>query len=243
MSGIIGVVGQREGGPEMGHLAQDVIDHINATRADVEAVPMVEPDADADMFLFTRRSDGGFDEMMAISDDDGIPVVFASTHFPPQISPYHGATFIDAPNLSLAALAYMDEVAALGEGREDWGLSIVEHHQEAKGANVSGTAKKIADMLGRSHDAITSVRDFQRSQAEYGIEDQFEGGFAIHNTVLTHPVSGETVTTGADLVIRGRETYAVGTLAIYDALQVPAIAEQYDGQRVHMVDFYRDQLA
>jgi dihydrodipicolinate reductase len=177
----------------------------------------------ADVLVYSRKTPDTLPQAIKYSSETETPLIFASSGLAIPEGPYSFA-LLRAANLDLRVNGYMQRVKDIFESQyAGWTPTITEHHQETKVTadgepEKSGTAKKLAEMLGVDEDAIVPVRDFERSSTQYDIPETSRDGYAVHLVVFTNPATGET-SDPIEIVVRGRETYAQGLVDIYRAIQ------------------------
>lgn len=211
------VMGNRTNEAEgIGRLGQAIVDYEHGIQ-DLDIVGVDLP-VDAEALVYCRKTDGTLVEAVEYCQDTKTPLLFLSSGIPLPALYNPNFPLIKVPNAALGVIDYLRRVETEAtEKYAGWLPTITEHHQEAK-ADTSGTAKKLADMLGVSYDTIVSVRDFSRSQQEFQIPSTSRDGYAIHSVVFTDPETGKQ-SDAIEIVVRGREVYAAGVIDIYAALQ------------------------
>jgi len=200
----------------IGRLGQSIVDFDhNIPGLDVVGVDIPR---DAQVLVYCRKTNGTLAEAVEYCSDTETPLLFLSSGIQIDTAAKRKFPLVKVPNAALGVIDYLHRVeTAATTDYAGWQATIIEHHQEAK-ADTSGTAKKLADMLGIGYENIVSVRNFDQSQAEYGIPDSSRDGYAVHSVVFTNPETGET-SDAFEVVVRGREVYAAGVMDIYRALQ------------------------
>lgn len=241
---VIGIMGDRRSVPEPGHLAADMIAHINDNYGFVQADSVTDPfegDTAYDALAYTRLEPTSLERAHEYAEHHGLPLYILSTKFDVELPDPEASYRLLAPNISTDVLRFMDDVGRLAAVFSDWELVITEHHQEHK-ADISGTALKIREMIGQPDARIESVRDWSRTQAEYDLPDEARGGYAIHEVEFLHPDGKEGVKTG--IVIVGRDTYGKGLVEVHAEFMhpTPAFEAGLRGAEIHIVDFYRDVI-
>lgn len=200
----------------MGRLGQSLLDYDH----DILGLEVVGVDLpqNAQVLVYCRKTNGTLTEAIEYCSDTETPLLFLSSGIPVDTLAERNFPVVKVPNAALGVIDYLQRVeTAARTDYSGWQATIIEHHQEAK-ADTSGTAKKLADMLGIGYENIISVRNFKQSQEEYGIPDSSRDGYAVHSVVFTNPATGET-SDAFEVVVRGREVYAAGVMDIYRALQ------------------------
>jgi dihydrodipicolinate reductase len=114
--------------------------------------------------------------------------------------------FIDTPNSAIDIVQFLLDLRRDAHKFRDWVKTIIEHHQVSK-TSFSGTAVEMARILNinpndrvvvqnwRSHKqqnlhmhwTIISVRDWEWSQEEYQIPDEYRTWYGIHRILFHHP--------------------------------------------------------
>lgn len=199
----------------IGRLGKAIVDYPHGIR-DLTIAGVSLPTDQANVLVYARKTPGTLTEALEHSTHHQTPLLFLSSgiNLPDR---QFNFPLIKVPNAALNVITYLQSIEELAKSElAGWQPVITEHHQEAK-ADTSGTAKKLADMLGVDYDAIVSVRDFSRSSAEFDIPEASRDGYAVHYVTFTNPQTGETFTPDP-IVVRGREVYAQGIIDIYHAL-------------------------
>jgi dihydrodipicolinate reductase len=199
-----------------GRLAQAIVDHEHSiSYLEVAAVDLPE---NPTVLVYSRKTDGTLSNAVEYCNETETPLVFLSTGIDTSAINAENFPFIKVPNAALGVINYLTDIEKVAQEQySGWDPQIVEHHQEAK-ADTSGTAKKLADMLGIDYTNIVSIRDFEKSQSEYGIPDASRDGYAVHSVTFTNPETGET-SDAFEIIVKGRSVYAEGVLDIYSAIQ------------------------
>lgn len=209
---------QRDRSTTPGRLAQAILDHGHADLPDLIVEAVHEPE-DPTVLVYCRKTDLTLKKAAAYCNDTETPLLFLSSGIDTSELDTRNFPFVHVPNAALNVIHYLGAVEEAARHQyAGWSPSIVEHHQEAK-ADTSGTAKKLADMLGIEHDGIVSVRDFDRTQQEYAIPDSSRDGYAIHSVTFTNPET-EDVSEPLEIVVNGRSVYAEGVFDIYNAIEL-----------------------
>lgn len=200
----------------VGRLGQAIVDYDHQVPGlEVAAVDLPR---NAQVLVYSRKTNGTLAEAVEYCSDNETPLLFLSSGINVDTGAERQFPLIKVPNAALGVIDYLQRVeVAASTDFAGWDATITEHHQEAK-ADTSGTAKKLADMLGVSYDTIVSIRDFEQSQQEFDIPESSRDGYAVHSVVFTDPATGEQ-SDAIEIVVRGREVYAAGVIDIYRALQ------------------------
>ena len=145
-----------------------------------------------------------------------MPLIQASTMIRTADYSAVGLLMLDAPNTSLQ-IAYMMIVlpyiikmlTSLGMT-----LKVTESHRAGK-EDVSGTARGILTAARLPHDLIKAVRNPKRQHDVYGVPKAFLDGHAYHFFTFRGPGGVEIQ---ISTKVHGRETYALGALALAEKL-------------------------
>lgn len=200
----------------IGRLGKAIVDYNHGIK-DLEIAAVSLPH-DADLLAYCRKTNGTLTEALEYCSDLHRPLLFLSSGIELPDKPYN-FPLVKIPNAALGVINYLSDVEqAATTTYSGWNVTITEHHQESK-ADTSGTAKKLADMLGISYDNIVKVRDFTKTQAMYPeVPDSSRDGYAIHSVVFTNPTTNEQ-SEPIEIVVQGREVYAQGVIDIYLAIK------------------------
>ncbi len=153
-----------------------------------------------------------FLELVILCEKLKVPLIVGSTGI--EIPPCPEIPIIKAPNLSLTMMRFMVAfpifVKAIGAQKQ---LKIVESHQSGK-ADVSGTAKTIAQALEIPESEIESIRT-EGLQLAFGVPKDNLDGHAYHQFLFTGEV-------GIDFIVKtkihGRKVYAEGAIELAQAI-------------------------
>jgi len=230
------VMGDRESIAEPGRLAQAIVDY----GVDFEAfsVQDVRTPQNADFLVYCRRSDTTLGAAVSFCHENRIPLALLSSGINADQIRALRFPLIKVPNASLPIVRFLLDVEEAALRHKNWPVTITEHHQPTK-KDVSGTALKIADMLGVGKEAIVSVRNWEQSQREHNIPEETREGYAIHDVTFTNPETNID-TTPLHVVVHGRETYARGLMTLAGA--VLGHPEEFLPGHYNIVDLVREHV-
>ena len=226
------IMGDRASVAEPGQLASAI-----ARLADSDiSVSTVSLPSDADVLVYSRRVEDTLDAANEYCQYKNVPLVIMSTGMDEAMPTTPGYPLVMAPNTGLRVLRFLQRVEEQAKHLQGWEKHIIEHHQPSK-KDVSGTAKKLAEMLGLGKDEIVSVRNFEESRAHYpSMTEENVKSYAGHEVTFTNPANGDQES--SDILVLGREEYAKGLVVICKILQLPEVKDyiaKHDN-KVHIVD-------
>jgi dihydrodipicolinate reductase len=145
------------------------------------------------------------------------PLIQASTMIRTADYSAYGLFMLDAPNTSLQIVYMMLVLPKIIKALTGLGmtLKVIESHQAGK-KDTSGTARGILTAAGLPHDFIEAVRDPRIQKDVYGVPEAFLDGHAYHLFTFTGPGDIEIQ---ISTKVHGRETYALGVLALAKKLK------------------------
>jgi len=142
-----------------------------------------------------------------------IPIIQCSTKLPTPVPTGRNVVIINAPNAALPMIrlitAFPGFIEKIRAGME---IGIIESHQSTK-ADVSGTARMLAKLIGVPEDKIKSLRTHDM-QLAFGVPQEHLGWHAYHKFILVGDGVKITLTTE----IHGGNAYAQGALTLAEGL-------------------------
>lgn len=154
------------------------------------------------------------DHCERLSGSIAIPILQCSTKLSQPIPTGRNVAIIKAPNTALPMIRFINAfpafVAAIGEGME---IGIIESHQSTK-ADVSGTARLLAKLIGVPEEKIKFLRSWDE-QLAFGVPQEHLGWHAYHKFILRGHGIKFTITTE----IHGGNAYAQGAITLAQRLE------------------------
>lgn len=186
---VMEVMGQRTNPSQgLGRLAKAIVG-FNHRVPNLKVVAVDTP-RNADVVVYCRKSEATLKQATEYCSSTGAALIFLSSGLQINKLDTSRYPFIRVPNSALTVINYLSLVETQAKDRfADWVPKIIEHHQVSK-ADVSGTAKKLADMLGVEYDMIESIREFERTKKQYNIPKSSQDGYAVHSVTFTDPITG-----------------------------------------------------
>lgn len=135
---------------------------------------------------------------------------------------------IVCPNTNILMLKFMNMISTSGHLFKNHPISLTESHQASK-TSTPGTAVSMAQSLGLSEEAITSIRDPEIQAQQLGIEAKALGRHAFHRIEIGDPLTRIVLETR----VIGEAPYAAGVAAIVTAIR----AQGLDKRRYQINEF------
>lgn len=207
---MIEIIGSRLGHDEPGRMATAI--NQAANDQGVDAKINTRP-TEGQCVVFCSRDSANFGNAHRYCNDTGVPMLFMSSGL--DCIPEHPEyPLVIAPNTSVPVLEFARRVSDQILMSEPDAVEIVEHHQPQK-QDISGTAFWLCRLVNQDPAIIKTVRNWDKSSAEWGIPEIYRNGYAVHTVHAVYDGQPEFT----DRVIEyGHRNYAAGALLFAQVL-------------------------